>query len=269
MRELVQALLSAGLNTQAMEEALARAGEYLSAITPEGVLSMLLGMLGLLLVLIPLELLASVVLMPIGQGAVAEAQSRMWHGVRIPARRALSAAGRRAGRLIVLSLCGMAAAYAVSLVVNLALSLLAALPGGAGIVLIGVYAVQLALTLGIGACLSLAVLVGINEDKWHFLALYEAAKRFLRDGRFALLYLCYFGIALVVGVAALAADLYVALMLFFPPVFTSVAAAFLQPFGMALLTSAYYADRKRQGYAPACGLNDKPGPEAGPSGGDL
>ena len=168
-----------------------------------------------------------------------------------------------------LSLCGMAAAYAVSLVVNLALSLLAALPGGAGIVLIGVYAVQLALTLGIGACLSLAVLVGINEDKWHFLALYEAAKRFLRDGRFALLYLCYFGIALVVGVAALAADLYVALMLFFPPVFTSVAAAFLQPFGMALLTSAYYADRKRQGYAPACGLNDKPGPEAGPSGGDL
>lgn len=168
-----------------------------------------------------------------------------------------------------LSLCGMAAAYAVSLVVNLALSLLAALPGGAGIVLIGVYAVQLALTLGIGACLSLAVLVGINEDKWHFFALYEAAKRFLRDGRFALLYLCYFGIALVVGVAALAADLYVALMLFFPPVFTSVAAAFLQPFGMALLTSAYYADRKRQGYAPACGLNDKPGPEAGPSGGDL
>lgn len=151
VRELVQALLSAGLNTQAMEEALARAGEYLSAITPEGVLSMLLGMLGLLLVLIPLELLASVVLMPIGQGAVAEAQSRMWHGVRIPARRALSAAGRRAGRLIVLSLCGMAAAYAVSLVVNLALSLLAALPGGAGIVLIGVYAVQLALTLGIGA----------------------------------------------------------------------------------------------------------------------
>lgn len=269
VRELVQALLRSGLNTQAMEEALARAGEYLSAITPEGVLSMLLGMLGLLLVLIPLELLASVVLMPIGQGAVAEAQSRMWHGVRIPARRALSAAGRRAGRLIVLSLCGMAAAYAVSLVVNLALSLLAALPGGAGIVLIGVYAVQLALTLGIGACLSLAVLVGINEDKWHFLALYEAAKRFLRDGRFALLYLCYFGIALVVGVAALAADLYVALMLFFPPVFTSVAAAFLQPFGMALLTSAYYADRKRQGYAPACGLNDKPGPEAGPSGGDL
>ena len=222
-----------------------------------------------LLVLIPLELLASVVLMPIGQGAVAEAQSRMWHGVRIPARRALSAAGRRAGRLLVLSLCGLAAAYAVSLVVNLALSLLAALPGGAGIVLIGVYAVQLALTLGIGACLSLAVLVGINEDKWHFLALYEAAKRFLRDGRFALPYLCYFGIALVVGVAALAADLYVALMLFFPPVFTSVAAAFLQPFGMALLTSAYYADRKRQGYAPACGLNDKPGPDAGPSGGDL
>ena len=97
----------------------------------------------------------------------------------------------------------------------------------------------------------------------------SAAKRFLRDGRFALLYLCYFGIALVVGVAALAADLYVELMLFFPPVFTSVAAAFLQPFGMALLTSAYYADRKRQGYAPASGLNDKPGPEAGPSGGDL
>ena len=128
VREVVQALLRSGLNTQAMEEALARAGEYLSAITPEGVLSMLLGMLGLLLVLIPLELLASVVLMPIGQGAVAEAQSRMWHGVRIPARRALSAAGRRAGRLIVLSLCGMAAAYAVSLVVNLALSLLAALP---------------------------------------------------------------------------------------------------------------------------------------------
>ncbi|MGI5883719.1 MAG: hypothetical protein ACOX83_02000 [Candidatus Spyradocola sp.] len=257
LREMLQALFIAGPGTRAMEEALERAGEFLRGFPADGVPSLLVGMLGMILVLVPLTLLFGIVLAPIGQGAIAEAQSRMWHGVRIPAKRALAAAGRRAGRLIVLFLCGTAVSLVASLVVNVTLSVLTMLPGVGGAFLVLLYLVQLALSLAIGACMSLAVLVGMNEDKWHFVALYEAAKRLFRDGNFALLYLCYFGIALGVELIVLLMDLYMALLLFFPPVLTGICAAFLQPFATALLTAAYYADRKRQGYAPACGLNDQ------------
>lgn len=255
LQTILQSLLTYGFDEWAIGDAVSRVLEDFGLMDHEQMLRQLLGSMGTLvgvaLISVPLQLASSYVLMPMAQGAVAEAQSRLWHGVRVPFGAAFAAIRRRAGRLMVLNLALLLAELGLSIVLSVVSALVALLPvmGPAAVTALELVAVLL--VMGVQ---SLVYLVAINEDQWHFNAIGLAVKRFFTDWAYAAAMAVYGAVLVGSLLLTVLADLLLMTLALFPPVLTVLAMAFLMPLAMSFVTAVYYDQRTREGYAPACGI---------------
>lgn len=253
VQTILQSVLAYGFDEWAVGDAVMRLLDGFPPLDIEQLLRRALGSMGVLvgvtLIALPLQLVGSYVLLPMAHGAVAEAQSRLWHGVRVPFGAAFAANRRRAGKLMVLNLALLVAQLGFSLVLSIAAAFLAFLPaaGGALATLLELAAVL----LGMGVqCL--IYLEAVNEDQWHFKAIGLAAKRFFTDWTYGAMLAIYCLILAGCLLLTLLADLLLMTLAMFPPVLTILAAAFFQPLAMSFVTAAYYDQRVREGYAATC-----------------
>ena len=253
LQTILQSLLTYGFDEWAIGDAVSRVLEDFSRMDHELLLRQLLGSMGtlagVLLISVPLQLVSSFVLMPMAQGAVAEAQSRLWHGVRVPFGAAFAAIRRRAGKLMVLNLAFFAASLAFSAAYAVVGAFVAMLPMVGPGVLTALELVTVLLVMGVQ---SLMVLVAVNENQWHFKAIGFAVKRFFTDWAYAAAMAVYGALLVVSLLLTVLADLLLMTLAMFPPVLTVLAGAFLTPLAMSFVTAVYYDQRKREGYAPAC-----------------
>lgn len=255
LQTILQSLLTYGFDEWAIGDAVSRVLQDFSRMDHELLLRQMLGSMGTLvgvaLISVPLQLLSSYVLMPMAQGAVAEAQSRLWHGVRVPLGAAFAAIRRRAGRLMVLNLAFFAASLAFSVAYAVVGAFVAMLPMVGPAVLTALELVTVLLVMGVQ---SLMVLEAVNEDQWHFKAIWLAVKRFFTDWVYAAAMAVYGAVLVGSLLLTVLADLLLMTLAMFPPVLTILAMAFLTPLAMGLVTAVYYDQRKREGYPPACGI---------------
>ena len=253
LQTILQSLLTYGFDEWAIGDAVSRVLEDFSRMDHELLLRQLLGSMGtlagVLLISVPLQLVSSFVLMPMAQGAVAEAQSRLWHGVRVPFGAAFAAIRRRAGRLMVLNLAFYVSAVALSAACSVVGAFLALLPMVGPAVLAALELVIVLLLMGVECLMYLAA---VNEDQWHFKAIGLAVKRFFTDWAYAAAMAVYGAMLLGCLLLTALADLLLMTLAMFPPVLTVLAGAFLTPLAMSFVTAVYYDQRKREGYAPAC-----------------
>ncbi len=247
-----EALITYGFDERAIEQAMWPAIDALESYSLPDAERVLGWIIGAVLLVVPLGMGSAVFLLPLGNGAVAEAQSRAWHGVTLPFSRAFGAVKGRYGKLIVLGLVNLLSGFVLNLLFYGATSLLSIHP------LVGMVAAPVAMGLNLAAeaavegILCLAYLVAVNEDKWHFDALFAAVKRFFTHGAYVGTAMVY---VLILGFSSFLVcflDLFLAVVLLFPPVMTILLSALAMPLNMAMMTSVYYAQRKKEGYAPAC-----------------
>ena len=254
IQTILQSALSSGLDEQAIGRAVQEIWDSLNMPTAETIMASSLGVLAVTLLLTPVQLAFSILLQPLGLGAVTEAQSRAWHGVRLSLSQALAAAKGKWGRLIVLNLVMMLATFGLAMVVSLLVMVAALLPMVGPVAVLVVYAVEILGAAVISGVFMLMLLIAVNEDRWHFNALVEAGKRFFTDWRYILAFLVFFAISLGCGLLCAVADIAAMLLLLFPPVLTVLAGAFILPLGQAFMTAVYYEQRREGGYAQPCAV---------------
>ena len=252
---VLQSLLTYGFDEWAIGEAVERLLLSIEGYTLETMLKQMLGSMGwlvvLLIVLAPVKLICQYVVAPVGAGAVAETQSRTWHGVKVGISAAFAAVKKRAGRLMVLYLVFLLGNAALGMVLSFASAVLSLIPvvgSVAGFCLaVGVAALSMGLQ-------ELMVLVAINEDKWHFEALIQALKRYFTDYAYIASGAIIWSGVLVALLLVAVLDVFLMILAMFPPVLTVLLTAFAAPLSAAITTVVYYDQRKREGYAPACAI---------------
>jgi hypothetical protein len=254
MQSLFEALITYGFDGPAIDRALRPAFDALDRFGLPDFEQMMGWVVGSGFLLSLLSGGCAIFLAPLGNGAVAEAQSRAWHGVRVPFSRAFGAVKGRYGKLVVLGLVNMLGGVVMSAVFSLVVFAGMMLPIVGALLAPVAMVVNLAVGASVEGILSLSYLEAVNEDKWHFDALIHAVKRYFTHYAYvctALIYMLLYGFCTLL-VAFL--DLFLALVLMFPPVLTPLLSALALPLGMAMMVSVYYAQRKKEGYAPDCAI---------------
>lgn len=191
---------------------------------------------------------------PLSMGVMLESQSRSWHGFNLGFGRSLNQVKNRFGKLIVLSLVLALMTFACEIAVSF-VSMVAAIIPLLNIVLSPVVMLAgTALAAVVQGITILSYLIAINEDKWHFDVVIEAARRFFKIGDYAGAMLICYAISMAAWVLLIILDLALVLVFFFPPVLTLTFSVLLTPFKAALITSVYYEQRNKEGYPPKCAI---------------
>ncbi len=246
LQAIVNVVLQNGFDEWAVGAAVEQTLLALGALRPQELVRQVLGSAGWMVVVLaimaPLQVVFRYVLTPIGQGAMALAHGAGVYGVKMAFHQAMRDGKGRIGKILVLNLVytlGTVVLYGVGSVLAGFVALLPVIG-----VILSVLIVMVMLCVGFGVR-DLMLFVGLNENKWHFVALFEAVKRYFTDWAYICAGLIFLaGLALGVCMVAVL-DALVMVLAMFPPVLTLLLIAFSIPLLQALTCAIYDDQRKR------------------------
>lgn len=255
LQAIVRSLMLYGFDEWAVGEAVERVTESLRELGIREMLMQMLGSVGGIVLLaafmVPVRILCRAVVTPLGQCAAAEAHSRGWHGVKVSFKKAFAAIRRHTGRIVVLCLIFWLVSTAAAFVMAFVVGAIALIPVAGGVLAIAAAAAFCALML----CLwDLMLLIGLNEDQWHFKALGGAFRHFFTDWAYLSAGLVFCSVLVLCLMVTVLLDALLMVLAMFPPVVTLLTIVLALPMMQAFDTVIYYDRRRREGYELDCAL---------------